>query len=71
MSTKIIQYVKVSDDCILYLYGFNDKNELIFRCSRNIQYLQNEMIVIKDHIVYTNLYFFPESFLKEIKDIKL
>jgi len=71
MPTKIIQSVKISDDCILYLYGFNDKNELVFRSSRNLKYLQSETIVIKNHIVYTNLYFFPEMFLDKIKDIKL
>jgi uncharacterized protein (UPF0218 family) len=68
---KIIQMVKTSDDNYLILYGFNDKGELVFRSSRNFKHLQSEKIVIEDHIVYTNLYFFHESFLEKIKDIKL
>lgn len=71
MKTIIVVAVPTSLDNTLYLYGFNDKEELVFRSSRNLKFLQSEKIIIEDHIVYTNLYFFHEKYLEKIKNIKL
>ncbi len=62
---KIIQMIATGDDSYIFLLGFNpEKMELTFRTSRNIQSLQKEKVVIKDHTVYTNLYFFDVGYLK-------
>ena len=50
-------------DAYLFLYGMNEKNEVVFRTSRNVQMLQNEPFVIDGGMVYTNLYHFPAAFL--------
>jgi len=50
-------------DAYLFLYGMNDKKEVVFRTSRNIQLLQNEVFTIDGGMVYTNLYHFPVAFL--------
>jgi len=63
---KVIQMIKTSEDNSLFIYGLNDKEELIFRASRNPAQLQNEKIVIEKGMVYTNLYFFPVLFLEKV-----
>lgn len=64
--TKIIQMVKTSEDNNLWIIDFDvETNELTFRTSRNAQHLQKEKIVIKDDMVYTNLYFFHINYLKK------
>lgn len=64
--TKVIQMVKTSEDNNLWIIDFNaETNELTFRVSRNPKKLQTEKIVIKDEMIYTNVYFFHISFLKK------
>ena len=62
---KIIQMVKISDDNSLFILGFTEENELIFRTSMIPNYIQKEKITIKDNFVYTNLYFFHLDYLKK------
>ena len=62
---KIIQMIATGDDSYIFLLGFDpEKKELTFRTSRNIQHLQKEKVVIQDNVVYTNLYYFGEGYLK-------
>ena len=42
----LIQMVPVTPDVSLFIYGFNEKGEMIFRSSAMPKYLQNETIVI-------------------------
>jgi len=60
----LIQMVPVTPDVSLFIYGFNEKGEMIFRSSAMPKYLQNETIVIDKDIVYTNLYHFHIQYLK-------
>lgn len=62
----LITIVPISKNVSLSLYGYNKKGELVFRSNRNIKHLQSEIIVIKQGTVYTNLYYFPEVFLKNL-----
>lgn len=62
---KTIQMVKTSEDNNLYIIDFTDKEELVFRVSRNPKQLQKEKIIVKDDMVYTNLYFFHIGFLQK------
>lgn len=63
---KLIQMVRTSEESSLFLYELNESMELTFRSSKNIGHLQKEKVIIQDNMVYTNLYFFNESFLKYI-----
>ena len=61
-----IQMIKISDDNSLYIIGFDDKKmELTFRVTRNHKQIQKENILIKDNMVYTNLYHFPLDYLNK------
>jgi len=58
--------IKTSEDNNLWIVDFKpDENELSFRASRNPNHLQTEKIIIKDNMVYTNLYFFNLDYLKK------
>jgi len=59
---KTIQMIFLGD-AYLFLYGMNEKKEVVFRTSRNIKMLQNEPFVIDGGMLYTNLYHFPAAFL--------
>ncbi len=63
------QMVKIDEDTSLFLFGFNDKNELVFRSTRNPSHLQHEMFLIKDNMCYLNLYFFHINYLKNLTNI--
>jgi len=64
--TKTIQMIKTSEDNSLWIVDFKPaENELSFRTSRNPKHLQTEKIVVKDNMVYTNLYFFNLDYLKK------
>jgi len=69
---KIIKMIWTSDDNCLFVYGITKNNELIFRTSRNIKYLQREKVKIDkmQQVVYTNLYHFPLIFLQNIPILK-
>ena len=62
----LIQMVTIDEDTSLFLYGFNDNNELVFRTSRNPGQIQHEKIVVKDNFCYLNLYYFPIDYLKKL-----
>ena len=64
--TPIIQMIYTGDDNYIFLKGFNEKDELVFRTSRMPKYLQNEKIIIDKDMVYTNLYHFPTYFLRHL-----
>jgi len=50
----------------LWIIGFNPETmELTFRTSRNPQHLQIEKILVKDGMIWTNLYFFHPNYLKK------
>ena len=58
--------IKTSEDNNLWIVDFKPtENELSFRTSRNPKRLQTEKIIIKDNMVYTNLYFFNLDYLKK------
>ena len=59
---KTIQMIFLGD-AYLFLYGINEKKEVVFRTSRNIKMLQNESFTIDGGVLYTNLYHFPAAFL--------
>ena len=59
---KTIQMIFLGD-AYLFLYGMNEKKEIVFRSSRNIKMLQNEPFTIDGGMLYTNLYHFPAAFL--------
>lgn len=60
----LIQMIWTSENNCLFIYGFNDKGELLFRSSKNIKHLQHEIITIKNGLVHTNMYFFPKHFIQ-------
>lgn len=60
----LIQMVRTDPENILFIYGFNEKGELIFRSSRLPKYLQNEKIVIEGEMCYTNLFHFHINYLR-------
>lgn len=66
--TPLIQMVYVGDNNYLFLKGFNQKGELVFRTSRMPKYLQNEPVVIEQQMCYTNLYHFHVNYLNRIAD---
>ena len=69
---KIIQMIWTSDDNCLFIYGMTKDDELIFRTSRNINYLQREKVKVDkvQQMVYTNLYYFPLIFLQNVPIIE-
>ena len=60
---KTIQMIKTSKDNSLFIINYTKDGYLIFRTSRNPEYLQKEKIVIEEDKVYTNLYFFNVNYL--------
>jgi hypothetical protein len=62
---KLIQLIFLGEE-YLFLYGINDKREVVFRTSRNIKMLQNETFTIDGGMIYTNLYHFPVAFLERL-----
>lgn len=69
---KIIKMIWTSGDNCLFVYGITEDDELIFRTSRNINYLQREKVKIDkvQQMVYTNLYHFPLIFLQGMPVLK-
>ena len=63
---KSIRMVWTSPDNCLFLYGINDKEELVFRTSRNIKRLQIENFTIDNDKCYLNSYFFHVGFLNNL-----
>jgi len=66
----LIQMVRTSPENILFLYGFNEKGELVFKSSYMPKYLQHELISVDQErqMCYTNLYNFHIGFLERIKN---
>jgi len=62
---NIIQMIRTSEDNYIFLIGFTENNELIFRSSRNIKQLQTEEIIVKDDMVHIDPYFFHISYLQK------
>ena len=60
----LIQQIPLGDGENLYILDFNPENNLLtFRSSRVPEQRQEETIVFKDHIAFTNLYYFNSQFL--------
>jgi len=61
-----IVIVPIDEFTTLFLHGFNDKDELVFRSSRNPYRTQAEVPTIKDGVCYLNLYFFSSEYLNRL-----
>jgi hypothetical protein len=62
----VVQMIQITEDDSLFLYGVNDKNELIFRTTHNPALLRNEPFIVKKHMIYVGEYFFHENYLNKV-----
>lgn len=66
----LIQMIYVGNENYLFLKGFNQKGELVFRSSLMPKMVQHEPIHVDavKQICYTNLYFFHAGYLSRIQN---
>ena len=63
---RVLVAVPIDPFTTLFLHGFNDKDELVFRSSRNPSRTQAEVPVVRDGVCYLNLYFFSSEYLNKL-----
>lgn len=70
MTRDFAQMVPIDEDTSLFLFGYNKKNELVFRSSRVPEQLQNEKMTIVGEKCHISLYFFHTIYLTNLTVIE-
>ena len=63
---RVLVLVPIDPFTTLFLHGYNDKDELVFRSSRKPRLTQAEVPVVRDGVCYLNLYFFSSEYLNKL-----
>ena len=66
MKNKVIITIPVGDNIVLWVYGINVKEEIVYKSSLNMGHIKSEPYTVHDGVCYLGAYFFSTEYLNKL-----